>query len=292
MQTAVGRFAGLLFVAINVCIPVSAGSNALEMTQEKAGFESCGSSEDFVECMNQMKLQKDPELRLREKMRDLSFKISSIISLPESESDRDEIRDLLSGLLLFSNSNSLASSSARIAQELYVVAIESWLNAKPYSWGQIYGYLYKCGKVVRSGIDLFNSSVGSNVIEYKIIKKAPIWGMEYCDIQVVEYYEKEKLRFISGVLREGSIHPSRLKEWSERRDRIMEELIRSNWEKHLDENPLLRVWARANPKAAMKRSEEFNKKRPLGDVSQPPTYIQSSEYLSKVMQLVDFSDAH
>ena len=148
MQTAVGRFAGLLFVAINVCIPVSAGSNALEMTQEKAGFESCGSSEDFVECMNQMKLQKDPELRLREKMRDLSFKISSIISLPESESDRDEIRDLLSGLLLFSNSNSLASSSARIAQELYVVAIESWLNAKPYSWGQIYGYLYKCGKVV------------------------------------------------------------------------------------------------------------------------------------------------
>ena len=71
----------------------------------------------------------------------------------------------------------------------------------------------------------------------------------------------------------------------------MEELIRSNWEKHLDENPLASVGA-ANPKAAVKRSEEFNKKRPLGDVSQPPTYIQSSDYLSKVMQLVDFSDAN
>ena len=41
----------------------------------------------------------------------------------------------------------------------------------------------------------------------------------------------------------------------------MEELIRSNWEKHLDENPLLRVWARANPKAAI-NDEEFNKKDP------------------------------
>ncbi len=290
MQKAVGGFAGLMFVVINVCMPVSAGSNAFEMTREKEGFESCGSSEDFVKCMNQMKLQKDPEVRLREKMRDLSFKISSILSLPESESDRDELRELLSGLLLFANSNSLASSSAKIAQELYLVAIESWLNAKPYSWGQVYGYLYKCGKVVRGGIDLFNSSVGSKVIEYKVIKKAPIWGMEYCDIDVVSYYEKEKLRFISGILREGSIHPSRLKEWSDRRDRIMDELIRSNWEKHLDENPGLRAWARANPKAAIKQSEKFNKKRPLGDVSQPPTYIQSSDYLSKVMQLVDFSD--
>ena len=46
--------------------------------------------------MNQIKFQRDPELRLREKMRNLSFKLSSIISLPESEKGRAEVSELLS----------------------------------------------------------------------------------------------------------------------------------------------------------------------------------------------------
>ena len=272
------------FLMTVVCLSIPAHSIANTL-KDDAGFESCIASEDFYECMEQVKLLEDPEAQLREEMKSLSFTLSSITSLPDLESERIELREKLTDLLSIEGSDTLASNSARIAQELYLVSIDSWLNAKPYSSGQIYGDLYRCGKVVRNGIDLFNSSVGSNAIEYKIIKKAPIWGMEYCDIQVVEYYEKEKLRFIAGILRDGAIHPSRLREWSERRYRAMEEISRSNWEKYLDENPTMRVWADANPEAARRQSEIFNKKNPVVNPSMPPTYIEASPFLSKLSRL-------
>ena len=225
---------------------------------------------------------------MREKMRNLSFKLSSIISLPESEKGRVEVSELLSDLSLLSNSDSLASTASNISQNLFQVAIDSWLNAKPYQYHQMYGYLYRCKKVVRNGIDEFNSLAGSDVIEYKTIKKAPIFGMEYCDKQVLEYYEKEKLRFISAILREASIHPLKLREREEDRERVIRERSRSNWEKYLDKNPKLRIWAQANPKAALKQSQEFNKKRPLKDIDLPPTYIEASDALSKLTQFKDF----
>ena len=285
-----GIVSGLMLAAMCFGMTVSAGSENLsvESTRENIDFGNCSSSDDFIKCMNQIKFQRDPELRLREKMRNLSFKLSSIISLPESEKGRAEVSELLSDLSLLSNSDSLASTASSISQNLFQVAIESWLNAKPYQYHQMYGYLYRCKKVVRNGIDEFNSLAGSDVIEYKTIKKAPIFGMEYCDKQVVEYYEKEKLRFISAILRDASIHPLKLREREEDRQRVIQERSRSNWEKYLDKNPTLRIWAQANPKAALKQSQEFNKKRPLKDIDLPPTYIEASDALSKLTQFKDF----
>ena len=285
-----GIVSGLMLAAMCFGMTVSAGSENLsvESTRENIDFGNCSSSDDFIKCMNQIKFQRDPELRLREKMRNLSFKLSSIISLPESEKGRAEVSELLSDLSLLSNSDSLASTASNISQNLFQVAIDSWLNAKPYQYHQMYGYLYRCKKVVRNGIDEFNSLAGSDVIEYKTIKKAPIFGMEYCDKQVVEYYEKEKLRFISAILRDASIHPLKLREREEDRERVIRERSRSNWEKYLDKNPTLRIWAQANPKAALKQSQEFNKKRPLKDIDLPPTYIEASDALSKLTQFKDF----
>ena len=180
------KVAGFLMTVVCLSIPGHSIANTLK---DDAGFESCIASEDFYECMEQVRLLEDPEAKLREKMTSLSFTLSSITSLPDLESERIKLRERLMDLSLIEGSDSLASNSARIAQELYLIAIDSWLNAKPYSSGQVYGDLYRCGKVVRNGIDLFNSSVGSHVIQYKVIKKAPIWGIEYCDIQVLEYYE-------------------------------------------------------------------------------------------------------
>ena len=290
MQLNAGIVSGLMLAAMCFGMTVSAGSENLsvESTRENIDFGNCSSSDDFIKCMNQMKFQRDPELRLREKMRNLSFKLSSIISLPESEKGRAEVSELLSDLSLLSNSDSLASTASSISQNLFQVAIESWLNAKPYQYHQMYGYLYRCKKVVRNGIDEFNSLAGSDVIEYKTIKKAPIFGMEYCDKQVVEYYEKEKLRFISAILRDASIHPLKLREREEDRQRVIQERSRSNWEKYLDKNPTLRIWAQANPKAALKQSQEYNKKRPLKDIDLPPTYIEASDALSKLTQFKDF----
>ena len=290
MQLNFGIVSGLMLAAMCFGMTVSVGSENLsvESTREIIDFGNCSSSDDFIKCMNQIKFQRDPELRLREKMRNLSFKLSSIISLPESEKGRAEVSELLSDLSLLSNSDSLASTASNISQNLFQVAIDSWLNAKPYQYHQMYGYLYRCKKVVRNGIDEFNSLAGSDVIEYKIIKKAPIFGMEYCDKQVVEYYEKEKLRFISAILREASIHPLKLREREEDRERVIRERSRSNWEKYLDKNPTLRIWAQANPKAALKQSKEFNKKRPLKDIDLPLTYIEASDALSKLTQFKDF----
>ena len=290
MQFKAGIVSGLVFAAACFGMTASASSESLsiESTQESIGYGNCSSSDDFIECMNQIKLRRDPELRLREKMRNLSFKLSSIISLPESEKGRVEVSELLSDLSLLSNSDSLASTASNISQNLFQVAIDSWLNAKPYQYHQMYGYLYRCKKVVRNGIDEFNSLAGSDVIEYKTIMKAPVFGIEYCDKRVVEYYEKEKLRFISAILREASIHPAKLREWEEERERTIREKSRSNWEKYLDENPSLRIWAQANPKAALKQSQKFNQKRPLKDVDLPPTYIEASEALSQLSQLEDF----
>ena len=290
MQLNAGIVSGLMLAAMCFGMTVSAGSENLsvESTRENIDFGNCSSSDDFIKCMNQIKFQRDPELRLREKMRNLSFKLSSIISLPESEKGRAEVSELLSDLSLLSNSDSLASTASNISQNLFQVAIDSWLNAKPYQYHQMYGYLYRCKKVVRNGIDEFNSLAGSDVIEYKTIMKAPIFGIEYCDKRVVEYYEKEKLRFISAILRDASIHPLKLREREEDRERVIRERSRSNWEKYLDKNPTLRIWAQANPKAALKQSQEFNKKRPLKDIDLPPTYIEASDALSKLTQFKDF----
>ena len=61
MQFKAGIVSGLVFAAACFGMTASASSESLsiESTQESIGFGNCSSSDDFIECMNQIKLE-DP----------------------------------------------------------------------------------------------------------------------------------------------------------------------------------------------------------------------------------------
>ena len=61
MQFKAGIVSGLVFAAACFGTTASASSESLsiESTQESIGFGNCSSSDDFIECMNQMKLRRD-----------------------------------------------------------------------------------------------------------------------------------------------------------------------------------------------------------------------------------------
>ena len=64
------KVAGFLMTVVCLSIPGHSIANTLK---DDAGFESCIASEDFYDCMDQVKLLEDPEAQLREEMKSLAF---------------------------------------------------------------------------------------------------------------------------------------------------------------------------------------------------------------------------
>lgn len=87
--------------------------------------------------------------------------------------------------------------------------------------------------------------------------------------------------YVVGVLKDGSTDPDVIKDYIAKREEAIRLSKLGPWQRHLDSRPGLRKWAKANPSAAVKAQEKFNRDNPSDPINLPPLpntlpYLQGS----------------
>ena len=96
-------------------------------------------------------------------------------------------------------------------------------------------------------------------------------------------------RYTVGVLCEGATDPQLIADYEAKHLEAIRLANLGPWQRHLEENPGLKAWAAANPEAAKREQEKFNRKNSSDPVIIPALpnsmpYLQGSvveDYLGK-----------
>ncbi len=227
--------------------------------------KKCLSAADYKGCVQVMMggadaapVQQGSMAKLKEAMRLLPDRLGNT-----------NLRDFTSNTQIFSDAVTMASdgdakteyekeflAEARAIKGM-VEALEAYWSARIYRgtyYGE-YGYKSYYCHVLRPGLDNFNSWAGSKyVVPYNGTEKNTflLGKMEACYPQ-----EAEMSSSIVRRVKEALVDPEVRKAEIAKKRREAELARMAPWDRHLEENPQLKQWVKANPAQAQKAREKF-----------------------------------
>ena len=227
----------------------------------------CKDARDFIGCVKAFTtpaVDTENDLTaLRSAMKQVAARLRSGTSLNDSTSTFRPVVDELA-LVESSYSDSLAVQKANFASSLFDSLQSAWRDRiyARSSLPPVDGYpLYNCDILQRSAND-FNAIYGSPVINWSFKKG---WaGLSSCMIKGNNFPDTQMYRVVIRILSEGSISPAEIaerekaeKERITKIEREQELCALGPWNRYLEENPNMKTWVSANPKAAAKAKEKY-----------------------------------
>tara|TARA_Y100001933_G_scaffold239315_1_gene263757 strand:+ start:242 stop:1171 length:930 start_codon:yes stop_codon:yes gene_type:complete len=257
--------------------------------------EQCKDARDFLGCVKAFTTPVAPAddglQALRNAMKIAAGRIYAGMSLNNSLELFRPVTDELS-LVESQYPNSLAVRKAKLAHELFSVIRLSWDNRidqeiKYREFNQLgYPYVYDC-KILKMQADLFDSKYPGSAINWSY--KKGVFGWNACKVNRGEHPLDYMWPKFLRVLREGSTSPAEIKakkaaakEKAKKIQREQELCALGPWKKYLEENPVMKSWAKANPGPA-----EAAKKKFLAD---PENQVSCGS--SSISHRLEFFKAH
>ena len=250
--------------------------------------KTCMDARDFVGCVKALGTSNDVSesddlASLRRSMKKVSARLVSGTSLRDSSEVFQPVIDDLA-LVEDEYPDILSVKAAAKASRLFDILQSAWqgridtLSVHKYA-----GTRYSC-MPTQNGIDRMNAVIGSQAISpgssMQDSTLAIMFAGGACHEGTVEYHEGMMMSFIAGVLKEGSVSPVKIKQYESERSEILRLSAMEAWDKHLEKNPSLKIWANANPSMAAKERKKYNSEN---QTSLPfiPEYAATLNYLSK-----------
>lgn len=229
--------------------------------------------------------------KLRNAMKQVSSRLSSGTSLRDATTTFQPVIDA-HAVVPTSEQNTLAYQAASMAIDLFGVTKTNWntrIQQSQYNRGSSIPYLFDVTcKLMDKQVDLFNALAGKKAVDFRWKPDGGL-GLYYCK-RLTDRPENLMYRYVIGVLRDGATDPSQIKQYQDKRAEAIRLAKLGPWKRYLESRPDLKVWAEANPKAAVKAQEKFNAENPADPVDLPPLpetmpYLQGSrveKYLSQL----------
>jgi hypothetical protein len=264
----------------------------------------CKDARDFAGCVKAFTTPAaapdDGLSSLRNAMKQVAGRLSAGTSLRDSTATFQPVTDALA-IAEGTHGNSFTVKQARFSANLFSIMQAAWdaqIKAKAYQLSQYMKGedIYECS-ILKRVADAFDSAYGSTVIGWSY--KKGLFGISACRVPYGQLPVDYMYPVVVRVLREGAISPeeqaakdaaARERAAMVKRERELAAL--EPWNRYLEENPDIKKWAEANPKAAEAEKKKFIEKQNRGNSRelQSSTYTKdcsqqpSKELFSKCMQ--------
>lgn len=243
--------------------PISTAGLKAQVAPEIA--KQCKDARDFQGCVKAFTTpatatETDQLTALRNAMKQVAARLRAGTSLRDSTMTFQPVVDQLA-IVEVSHPDALAVKNARLASNLFNSLQAAW-DARIRVTQSVYGEKFYNCKVLKTTVDLFNSTYGSSVISWGY--KKGLFGIDLCRVPYGQLPEDYMRPVINRVLEEGAISPqeiaAREKAEKERRAAIEKErklCALEPWSRYLEENPGMKAWATANPALAEQKKKEI-----------------------------------
>lgn len=251
------------FASILIVAPISTAGVKAQVDPEIA--KQCKDARDFQGCVKAFTTpatanETDQLTPLRNAMKQVAARLRAGTSLRDSSMTFQPVVDQLA-IVEGSNADSLAVKNARLASNLFNSLQTAW-DARIRATQTVYGEKFYNCKILKTTVDLFNSTYGSSVVSWEY--KKGLFGIDLCRVPYGQLPEDYMRPIINRVLEEGAISPqeiaAREKAEKERRAAIEKErrlCALEPWTRYLEENPGMKAWATANPSLAEQKKKEI-----------------------------------
>ena len=232
--------------------------------------EMCMKAQDFSGCVQTMTgggtATTDEVQKLRSVMKQAAARLDNGISYRDSTNLFQPLVDQLA-IAKEGNENELAVKVSSFAETLFNIMQESWYNSIRYD-GIALG--------ANGPINKWNSVIGTENI--KPLKVRSAFGVQTVDKTDHNVSVRLMYNFVSGMLKEGAVKQQDIDAFNKKRDEAIRRSSMDAWARHLDANPGMAAWAKANPAIAETKRAEYNKENPVEEIKLP-TYTESLKYL-------------
>lgn len=193
--------------------------------------------------------------------------VESMKLLPSRISNSSR-RDLYGNIQPFSDALARASSTPRENQyqeEVYAGAIQisRLIDIMAETWSdqislriRYKNYMDSACENALSHVNRFNSVAGSSMVSYREWTEKVLWQTSKKCSNPTPDMARAIDSLVNSVTEDPAVKKERLAK--AKRERELAEM--APWVRHLEENPDLKKWAEANPKAAEKAKEKFLEK--------------------------------
>jgi hypothetical protein len=254
----------LFFIALPALL---ASTPVLAQVDPKIAAQ-CKDARDFVGCVKAFTTPAAPSTdnltALRNAMKQVAGRLSAGTSLNDSTETFRPVVDQLA-IVESTYPNSLAVQKARLASNLFNALRLAWegrIKAEYMAFRQTGTRVYRCN-ILKASADNFDSEYGSSAINWRYQRGILGDGCKVPDNQLPEAYMRP---IINRVLREGAKSPEEIaaiekaeEERTAKLKREQELCALGPWNRYLEENPNMKTWVSANPKAAAKAKAKFIK---------------------------------
>jgi hypothetical protein len=227
----------------------------------------CIQAKDYAGCVKAMTTAPTAEDELnplRNAMKQVSSRLRSGTSLRDSTETYRPVVDQLA-IVASNHQDSLAVKNARLATKMFDALQLAWdtrIKAANYTLNKYGGIpAYDCEALLNT-VKYYNGIPDAPNISWSYTK-ARFWGTT-CKVESSQLPETYMIRNVIRVLEEGSITPSEIaekekieKERQEKLNREKELCAMEPWTRYLSENPSMKQWTLANPKAAEAAKKKF-----------------------------------
>ena len=283
--SSMSRASCLAPLLLLLCVPVYAQAKGKI-------YKECLKAADYKGCVQILTQDQHPS---ESKQSPLAQLKSSLQVLP-SRLDSTNLRDYSSNMQQFRDALSLVDNAALktdLDRTFYAGAlrIQKMLDALQSAWstriyqgtGRTYSRygsssFYHC-HYLKPGVENFNNAAGRNAVVYNGTPATGLFGVNL-GIDKCSPQEDEMASVIKADIAELLVDPAIVKEKQER-DRREKELERmSAWNRHLEKNPSLKAWAKANPSAAKAAQEkwEAEQKKSEPATTSPGFYYKTIDF--------------
>lgn len=227
--------------------------------------KQCKEAKDYAGCVKAFTAPAQPADdglgALRSAMKQVAGRIRAGFSLRDSTLFFQPVTDQLS-LVRDKYPDALAVKNASKSSELFEVVQAAWQQRISTLSVNQYMTIYSC-QPTKKGVELFNQVAGTQAVTYSV--RGGLFGLTLgCQESVGTGHESMMLSYISGLLESGSISSEEIAERekaeAERKAKIerkKELCAMEPWNRYLEQNPDMKVWAKANPKAAEAKMKKF-----------------------------------
>jgi len=254
----------LLLAVFLIANPASA-----EISEEVKA--TCMKAADFLGCVkalsDESSVGNSQIESLRRSMKQVSARLNSGTSLSDSSLTFQPLIDA-QALIEQEDKDTLAYKTSTVAIKLFDQTQKTWnarIKQTRYSKHRRNGYFwYEDCVYFNSLVNEFNAIVGKRAIEWTSSRDGTF------DCKMDNYPETPMYYYVSKLLEQGSIDPSRIKKFQEQRAEKVKVQNMEAWDRHLRENPVKAKWAKANPELAEQARYKYN-------IENPPTSFQEPE---------------
>lgn len=229
----------------------------------------CKDARDFLGCVKAFTTPAaapdDGLSNLRNAMKQVASRLRSGTSLRDSSETFRPVIDELA-VAESAHPNAMAVEKARLASAMFDALQLAWqtrINVSRDLYGETF---YNCEALIKT-VENYNSIPGAPYVSFGMEKKG-LFGARFCRVRAGQLPETFMYSNVIRVLSEGSVSPAEIaaqerarKERQVKAERERELAALEPWNRYLEENPDIKKWADANPKAAETEKEKFLKKQ-------------------------------